>query len=86
MEQSRAKGRVSIRRILFKQAAAGNIAASIFLAKNVLGYRDVLRSEHSGPDGSPISIDYKPDLSQLTDEELDLLEALHKKAQHDNKT
>src|ERR1035437_1939723 len=34
MDQSRAKGRVSVRRSLFKMAAGGNIAAAIFLAKN----------------------------------------------------
>jgi hypothetical protein len=38
--------------MLFSQAAKGNIAAAIFLAKNILGYCDVLRNEHSGPEGS----------------------------------
>jgi len=51
MEQAKAKGRVSVRRNLFRQAATGNVAAAIFLAKNVLGYRDVLRNEHSAPEG-----------------------------------
>ena len=51
MEQARAKGRVSVRRNLFRLANNGNIAAAIFLAKNVLGYRDVLRNEHSAPEG-----------------------------------
>jgi len=37
MEQAKAKGRVSVRRTLFKLAASGNVAAAIFLAKNVLG-------------------------------------------------
>jgi hypothetical protein len=54
MEQARAKGRVSVRRNLFRLANAGNVAAAIFLAKNLLGYRDVLRNEHSGPEGGPI--------------------------------
>src|SRR5215471_16780299 len=67
MEQARAKGRVSVRRSLFRLAAAGNIAAAIFLSKNLLGYRDVVNTEHSGPDGSPIQIARKPDLSQLSD-------------------
>ncbi|HEY6344437.1 MAG TPA: hypothetical protein VIY49_23335 [Bryobacteraceae bacterium] len=70
MEQGRAKGRVSVRRSLFKLANAGNIAAAIFLAKNILGYRDVVNNEHSGPGGSPIEVASKPDLSQLTDDEL----------------
>jgi hypothetical protein len=63
MEQARAKGRVSVRRNLFRLASNGNVAASIFLAKNLLGYRDVVASELSGPDGRPISIDSRPDLS-----------------------
>src|SRR5262252_2414610 len=48
MERARAKGRVSVRRSLFKLANAGNIAAAIFLAKNLLGYRDVVNTEHTG--------------------------------------
>ncbi|HTW86478.1 MAG TPA: hypothetical protein VMD75_00605 [Candidatus Binataceae bacterium] len=52
IERGRAKGRLSVRRTLFNQANNGNIAAAIFLAKNVLGYRDVLSNEHSTPDGA----------------------------------
>lgn len=33
----------------------GNPAANIFLAKNLLGYTDLLRNEHTGPDGGPIT-------------------------------
>ena len=81
MEQGRAKGRVSVRRNLFRLASNGNVAASIFLAKNLLGYRDVVASELSGPDGRPISIDSRPNLSNLSDEELDQLQSLVDKAQ-----
>ena len=81
MEQARAKGRVSVRRNLFRLASNGNVAAAIFLAKNLLGYRDVVASELSGPDGRPISIDSRPDLSNLSDEELDQLQSLVDKAQ-----
>ena len=49
------------------------VAAAIFLAKNLLGYRDVVANELNGPDGRPISIDSRPDLSNLSDEELDQL-------------
>src|SRR4029079_8776541 len=76
MERAKAKGRVSVRRSLFKLAAAGNIAAAIFLAKNLLGYRDVVNNEHSGVAGGPIQIAGRPDLSQLTDEELQQLRAI----------
>jgi hypothetical protein len=80
VERAKAKGRVSVRRSLFRLAASGNIAAAIFLAKNLLGYKDVVSNEHSGPDGSPIQLANKPDLSQLSDEELRQLRALAQKA------
>src|SRR5712691_8872323 len=70
MDRGKAKGRISVRRALFRLAAAGNIAAAIFLSKNLLGYRDVVNNELSGLGGGPIQIASKPDLSQLTDEEL----------------
>jgi hypothetical protein len=66
---------VSVRWNLFRLASNGNVAAAIFLAKNLLGYRDVIANEHSGPDGRPISIDSRPDLSHLTEEELGQLQA-----------
>lgn len=70
MENAKAKGRVSVRRSLFKLAANGNVAAAIFLSKNLLGYRDVVNTEHTGLAGGPIQIAAKPDFSNLTDEEL----------------
>src|SRR2546430_17430494 len=48
MDNAKAKGRISVRRNLFRLSANGNIAASIFLAKNLLGYRDVVNNKHSG--------------------------------------
>jgi hypothetical protein len=79
MDRAKAKGRVSVRRALFRQAANGNIAAAIFLAKNLLGYKDVVSNEHSGPDGAAIQIANKPDLSQLNDEELRQLRTIAEK-------
>src|SRR5215467_14765227 len=76
MENARAKGRVSVRRALFKLANNGNVAAAIFLAKNLLGYRDVVNNEHSGIGGTAIQVATKPDLTQLTDEELKLLRSI----------
>jgi hypothetical protein len=81
MQQGRAKGRISVRRMLFSQAAKGNTAASIFLAKNLLGYRDVQRNEHCGPDGSPISIEESVNLSRLSSEEIEQLLGLMDRAQ-----
>ena len=79
MERAKAKGRVSVRRNLFRLASGGNVAAAIFLAKNLLGYRDVLSNEHSGPNGGPIPIDSRPDLSKLSDEEFEQLQVLSAK-------
>src|SRR5207237_4366466 len=76
MDQGRAKGRVSVRRSLFKLANAGNIAAAIFLSKNLLGYKDVVNTEHTGLAGGPIQIAATPDLSALTDDELKQLRAM----------
>jgi hypothetical protein len=78
-DRAKAKGRVSVRRNLFRLANAGNVAAAIFLSKNLLGYRDVVSNEHSGPDGNPIQIATKPDFSQLTDDELKQLRIIDQK-------
>lgn len=76
MDQAKAKGRVSVRRNLFRLANGGNIAAAIFLAKNLLGYRDVVNNEHTGLAGGAIQIAGRPDLSQLSDDELRQLQAI----------
>src|ERR1017187_4202955 len=70
MDHAKAQGRVSVRRSLFRMAAKASVAAAIFLSKNLLGYRDVVNTEHSGLAGGPIQIAARPNLSQLTDEEL----------------
>src|SRR5437764_14370854 len=62
MERAKAKGRVSVRRNLFRLANNGNIAAAIFLSKNLLGYRDVVNTEHTGSAGGPIQIAARPNL------------------------
>jgi hypothetical protein len=82
MDRARAKGRISVRRNLFRLAGNGNIAAAIFLAKNLLGYRDVVNTEHTGLAGGPIQIVAKPDYSQLTDEELKQLRSFAQKTLH----
>ena len=58
MERGRAKGRVSLRRSLFEQAAKGNVQAMIFQAKNQLGFKDYVSNEHSGPEGNPVQLSY----------------------------
>jgi hypothetical protein len=79
MDRAKAKGRISVRRHLFRQAAGNNVAAAIFLAKNLLGYKDVVNTEHTGLGGGPIQIAAKPDYSQLTDDELKQLRLIAQK-------
>jgi hypothetical protein len=81
MEAAKAKGRVSVRRMLFALAAKGNVAAAIFLAKNTIGYKDYFANEHSGPDGGPIVIGPAPELGELTDDEVKQLTILVSKTQ-----
>lgn len=56
MERGKAKGRLSVRRNLFRLATNGNLGANIFLAKNLLGYKDVVSNEHTGPERGPIQL------------------------------
>ena len=76
MERARAKGRVSVRRALFRLANNGQIAAAIFLSKNLLCYKDYVNSELTGAAGGPIQIAAKPDYSQLDTDELKQLRSL----------
>jgi hypothetical protein len=83
MDRAKAKGRISVRRHLFRLAANGNVAAAIFLAKNVLHYRDVVSNEHSGPNGTAIQIEGKPDFNQLNEDDLRQLRAITLKTRPD---
>jgi hypothetical protein len=85
IERGKARGRVSLRRNLWALANKGNPAANIFLAKNLLGYKDYFSNEHSGPNGGPIVISPAPELSDFTDEELKQLSFLVGKTQRPRK-
>ena len=85
MARGRAKGRLSLRRNLFGLANKGNPAANIFLAKNLLGYKDYFTNEISGPDGGPIVLGAAPELGGLTDEELRQLRDLVAKTERPRK-
>jgi len=80
--RGKAKGRLSLRRSLWGLAAKGNPAANIFLAKNLLGYKDYFVNELSGPDGGAIQIGPAPEMSVYSDEELKQLRDLLSKAKH----
>jgi hypothetical protein len=80
MERGKARGRLSLRRSLWGLAAKGNAAANIFLAKNVLGYKDYNMNEHSAPKGGPIAIGPAPELADYSDEEIKQLSLLLNKS------
>lgn len=48
------KGKVSLRRTLFRLAEQGNLGAAIWLSKQYLGMRDVMRAELTGAEGGVI--------------------------------
>jgi hypothetical protein len=85
MARGKARGRVSLRRNLWTLANKGQPAANIFLAKNLLGYKDYIANELSGPDGGPIEIAPAPELKELTYEELKQLSLLVSKTQRPRK-
>lgn len=85
IERAKAKGRVSLRRNLFRLAGNGNVAAAIFLSKNLLGFKDYVANEMSGPNGGPIAIGPAPEMEQLSDDELKQLAVLVGKTQQPRK-
>jgi len=85
MERGRGKGRISLRRSLWGLAVKGNPAANIFLAKNLLGYKDYFSNEHTGPNGGPIVMGPAPELGELTDDELKQLSSLVAKTERPRK-
>jgi hypothetical protein len=85
IDRGKARGRVSLRRNLWALANKGNPAANIFLAKNLLGYKDYFNNEHTGPNGGPIVIAPAPELTEFTNEELKQLSFLVGKAQRPRK-
>jgi hypothetical protein len=85
MARGKSKGRLSLRRRLHELAAKGNVAAAIFLAKNILGYKDYFANELSGPNGDPIAIGPAPELGGLDDDELKQLKELLNKGERPNK-
>jgi hypothetical protein len=85
MQRGRAKGRISVRRGQMKMLETGNGTMGVWLGKQLLGQRDTITTEHVGAGGGPIQILTKPDLSRLSDEELQQLRALVSKTQFDER-
>ena len=80
MERGKAKGRISVRRAQMRLLEAGNATMGIWLGKQLLGQKDIVTNEHTGSAGGPIQLAVKPDLSQLSDEELRQLREIAVKA------
>jgi hypothetical protein len=69
MDAGKAEGRVSVRRNLFKLSEQGNVAATIFLSKNLLGYKNAveLKTSDSSKDDAKKAMDDLRALYGLTD-------------------
>ena len=80
MERGKAIGRISVRRAQMRLLEAGNATMGVWLGKQLLGQRDIVTNEHTGSAGGPIQLAVKPDLSQLSDEELQQLRSIAAKA------
>ena len=80
MQRGRSRGRISVRRAQMKMLEGGNATMGVWLGKQLLGQRDAIINEHVGSGGGPIQLSVKPDFSQLSDEELEQLRKLVRKA------
>lgn len=69
LENGRREGRMSLRRVQWKAAQAGNNTMLVWLGKQYLGQRDQthMQQEISGPDGGPVEM---RDATELTDAQL----------------
>lgn len=74
------RGKVSIRKMLFKLASEGNVAAAIWLSKNYLGMREPPTQLTGANDGPIKHEDVGMDLSKLSTEDILQLRKLREKA------
>src|SRR5437016_4260339 len=70
IQRGRAKGRISVRRAQMKMLETGNGTMGVWLGKQMLGQRETITTAHVGAAGGPIQISAKPDLSRLSNAEL----------------
>ncbi len=80
VQRGRSRGRISVRRAQMKMLESGNGTMGVWLGKQLLGQRDVITNEHVGAGGGPIQVSTKPDFSEFTDDELEKIEQLLRKA------
>jgi hypothetical protein len=76
MQRGRARAHISLRRCQMKIVEGGSSAMAIWMGKQFLGQRETVTTEHVGTGGGPIQLSVKPDLSKLTDKELEQLREL----------
>jgi hypothetical protein len=74
--RARAKGRISVRRQQMHLLNKGNVRMAIWLGKQMLGQKEMVSNEITGPGGGPIKVITKPDFSKLNEDELRQLRAL----------
>ena len=79
IERGRVRGRISVRRAQMRILQSGNASMGVWLGKQLLAQKDVVTNEHTGAAGQPIQFAVKPDLSQLSDEELRQLQSIARK-------
>ena len=83
IERGRAMGCISVRRAQMKLLEGGNGTMGVWLGKQLLGQRDIVTTEHTGRGGGPIEVAVKPDLTRLTDQELQQFRELALKTRPD---
>jgi hypothetical protein len=80
--RGRAKGKISLRRRQWQSAEGGNVRMQIWLGKQMLGQKEVVSNEITGPGGGPIKVATKPDLSKLNEDELRQLREIAARTRH----
>ena len=59
LDDGRVDANAQIGKSLYEQAKAGNTAAMIFWLKTRAGWKETQVQEHTGPDGSPLVVNWQ---------------------------
>jgi hypothetical protein len=70
------KANAKVAESLYTQAIDGNMTAAIWWTKTRMGWKETVRSEHTGTDGGPMRTVQEFDLSKLSDDQLVALESI----------